>query len=372
MKLELKEFSEWNDDFILDFIDLKLKLQGSLPTYFPEEVSDYKKFLHPDSPFAQDYKWHGFLVYSDGVLVAKAILAWRNGSRIGNVGFIDWINDIEVAKKLVRAIDQYAKASNFLEIKTPVDFNFFVKYRIKSKGQGKAYYGEPIYPDYYHQLFRETGFDIVGTWNTYEIKRFSTFSNFAKKRKKQIQEKRPHLDEVNIRFIKLSNWEEELKIVHSLFIDSFKDMPEFDPIDFEQFKLLYNDFRYIIHPWMSFIVEFKGKPIAFSINYPDPLEILSKVKNKKLSLIEKALLLVRLRLNFKTLLMPYMGKTTGPNGEEVKGVFVKLSKVLSLAVLGADKSLICYQSPDSPSKRPIDLDLVNEYAEYVLYGKKLE
>lgn len=372
MSLTISQFTTWDDEKIELFIDFKKSMQELLPTYFPETLDDYKKLLHPKSPFSNDYHWCGFIIHKDKNVVAKAILSWKNGSKIGSLGFIDWENNLEVATLLTVKIEAYAKSMNLKEIKTPVDLNFFIRYRIKCKGGGPAYYGEPIYPDYYHDLFVATGYDIIGSWNTYVIKRFSTFFNFLKKRKELKGRKHSHDNQVTVRLIRVSDWDNELKIVYKLFLESFREMPEYETISFEQFKLVYDDFKYLIHPLLSYIVELKGVPVGFSINYPDPLKILSSVKHKKLSKIEKIILLIRLRLNFKTLLMPYMGKTKGPKGEEVKGIFIKVSKMLSYGVLAAEKGLVCYQSPDSPSKRPIDPELVEEYAKYVLYGKKLE
>ena len=372
MNLYIEQFSAWDEVKIENFIQFKESLQGHLATYFPETVSEYKKLLHPTSPFAQDYQWSGFLVYQNKKIVAKAILAWRNGSLTGNLGYIDWENNLNVAKTLTDKVEAYARNMGLNEIKTPVDMNFFVKYRIKCPGGGAPYFGEPIYPDYYHDLFLGTGFQVVGSWDTYLIKRFSSFSNFIKKRKNFEKKKHDFHDQVNVRFLKISDWESELKIVYKLFLDSFSSMPEFEPITFEQFKLVYDDFKYIIHPLLSYIVELNGTPVGFSINYPDPLAILTKVKNKKLSKLDQVLLMIKLRLNFKILLMPYMGKTKGPNGEDVKGVFLKISKLLAYGVAAAQKGLVCYQSPDSPSKRPIDPELVREYSKYVLYGKRLD
>lgn len=372
MSLVLSQFSSWDDSKFELFISFKSAMQGHLPTYFPETLEDYKKILHPSSPFANDYQWTGFLIHENKKVVGKAILSWRNGSKVGSLGYIDWENNLAVAKLLTEKIEAFAKSMNLNEIKTPVDVNFFIKYRIKAKGGGAPYYGEPIYPDYYHDLFQATGYKVVGTWDTYLVKRFSTFGNFVKKRKKLKERKHAHDEQVTVRFIKVADWDNELKIVYKLFLESFSSMPEYEPITFEQFKLVYDDFKYLIHPLLSYIVELKGHPVGFSINYPDPLAILSKVKHKKLSKLDKILLLAKLRLNFKTLLMPYMGKTKGPKGEEVKGVFIKITKMLAYGVLAANKSLICYQSPDSPSKRPVDPELVQEYAKYILYGKKLE
>ena len=164
MNLNLVQFSGWDEVKIEKFIHFKKSLQENLATYFPETVDEYKKLLHPDSPFAKDYQWSGFIVYQEKKIVAKAILAWRNGSKVGNLGFIDWENDLSVASALTNKVEAYAKTMGLKEIKTPVDINFFVKYRIKCPGGGAPYFGEPIYPDYYHELFAGTGYQVVGTW----------------------------------------------------------------------------------------------------------------------------------------------------------------------------------------------------------------
>ena len=371
MSLELSQFSEWNDSIFESFIELKKSLQGHLETYFPETLKDYKNLLHPDSPFAVDYEWTGFLVHENGKLVGKAILAWRKNTTIGNLGFIDWINDEKVAKLLLSKAEAVAKEKGFQEIKTPIDLNFFVKYRMKCKGGGPAYFGEPIYPDYYHDLLEQCGYGVIGTWDTYLIKRFATFTNLLQKRKKMEKRKHAYIGKVTIRRIKVSDWENEVKIVYELFVKSFSAMKEYEPISYDQFKLIYDDFKYIIHPMLSYIAELDGVPVGFSINYPDPLAILSKVKDKKLTALDKAVLFMKLRTNFKTLLIPYMGKVPGPNGEDIKGIFLKFSKLVTYGVALANKTLVCYQSEDSPSRRPLDPKLQELYAKYVLYGKKL-
>ncbi len=91
MNLILKQLNHWDDELIQEMINFKRDMQSNLPTYFPEQLKDYKKLLHPDSPFSKDFQWTGFFIYNRGTLVAQAILSWRNGTQIGNLGFIDVI-----------------------------------------------------------------------------------------------------------------------------------------------------------------------------------------------------------------------------------------------------------------------------------------
>ncbi len=370
--MKVTRFSKWDEEKILQLMDLKAELQGHLPTYFPESIADYKKILHPDSPFALDYEWMGFLLTENDKPIAKCILSRRKGSTVGNLGFIDWVNSLNVARMLISEVDICAKELGLNEIKTPVDMNFFIKYRIKKPGGGHPIFGEPLYPDYYHELFANTGYAVIGTWDTYKVRRANIIKNFMRKRKQLKAARLPHDGDLKVRSIKLGEWDKEIRIVHDLFERSFSHMPEFEPISFEQFKVVYDDFKFIIHPWYSMIVELNGSPVGFSINYPDPLPVLKHIKGKKLSFISKIFLLIKLRTNFRTLMMAYVGKVPGPNGEDIKGVQIKTSKQLTNRAFFFGKGLVCYQSSDSPSRRPINPESIELFSQYVLYGKKLK
>lgn len=369
--MEIRETTVWDEAFFEEFLHFKESIQKDLPTFFPETLEDYKKYLHPDSLFAKDYSWIAFLVLRDDKVVAKAILAWRHNLSYGNLGFLDWINDKDVASALVQRVEDRARERGLKQIKTPIDLNFFVKYRIKLPGGGEPFYGEPIYPDYYHELFKHVGYEVIGRWDTYRVKKWGTIVSYSKKRKLIKERRHPHNSDLKVRYVQIKKWDQEIKTIYDLFHKSYGQMPEFEPITFEQFKLIYDDFKYIIHPWYSYVVELDGRPVGFSINYFDPLKILSSVKGKGLSLLSKFFLLARLRANFRTLLMAYVGKVPGPNGEDIKGVQIKVSRKLSRNGFFVGKALVCYQSDDSPSRRPFDSDTLKEYSQYVLYGKAL-
>lgn len=370
--MKVIQFDKWDENRIQEFIKLKAELQGHLPTFFPETIDDYKRVLHSDSPFVFDYEWVGFLIYENEKAIGKCLLSWRKGSKIGNLGFIDWVNNINVARMLISEVETKAKASGILEIKTPVDMNFFIKYRIKKPGGGHPLFGEPLYPDYYHDLFEKTGYDVIGTWDTYKVRRANIIRNYMHKRKQLKAARLPHDENLKVRSIRLSDWDNEIRIVHDLFERSFGEMPEFEPISFEQFKVVYDDFKYIIHPWYSMIVELNGSPVGFSINYPDPLPVLKHIKGKKLSALGKVILLIKLRTNFRSLMMAYVGKVPGPNGEDIKGIQIKTSKQLTNRAFFFGKGLVCYQSADSPSRRSINPESIEPFSQYVLYGKKLK
>lgn len=376
--MEIISRSSWDEAFFTDHIAFKHGIHKDILTSFPETLEDYARFFAPSSPFASDIGWRAFRVVRSGQIVAQAILCWRKGTDSGNVGFIDWLNEPEAAKLLIDEVTAAAKSEGLRSLKTPVDVNFFVKYRIRLPNGGPPLYGEPIYPDYYHELFRHTGFLVTGQWDTYRVRRWAGMKDFFLKRRRLskvhgkghtgVKEKAP---KTKVRCVRLKDWENELKIIHDLFSRAYGHMPEFEPTSFEQFKVVYDDFKYIINPLYSYIVELQGKPVGFCINYVDPLPILAKLKGKKLATWQKALVLLRLRLNNGTYMITHVGKVPGPNGEEIKGVQIQVSRWITATSWYMRRFVVTFQNINSPSRRTWNPDVWEPHASYVLYGKDL-
>lgn len=377
--MRVESITSWNESFFKDFLKFRNKIHQDITTSFPEELSDYSRYFAPTSPFAEDFSWEAFLIKKGEDVLAKAILCWRKGTTAGNLGFLDWENDSAAAELLIGEVITSAKNHSLKNIKTPVDLNFFVKYRIRIPGGREPFWGEPVYPDYYHELFAKTGFVEVGRWDTYQIRKWDGIKDYLFKRKKLSKKSDGAHDKTKdknlkttIRCVKMSEWDSELKIIYDLFSGAYSSMPEYEPISFEQFKVVYDDFKYILNPWLAYIVELRGKPVGFSINFADPLPVLAKVKGRKLNLFQKAILLAKLRLNQSCFLIAHVGKIPGPNGEEIKGVQIQVSKRIQFFITPMRKVLVTFQNVNSPSRRSFDPNLQDPYAQYVLYGLELK
>jgi hypothetical protein len=232
--------------------------------------------------------------------------------------------------------------------------------------------------EFYPELFEKNGFSIIGEWDTYELRLKDAIKDFFSKRKSLSKKKEgghsfskdPKL-KTTIRSIEMKNWDQELQIIYNLFVSAYTNMPEFETISFDQFKLIYDDFKYIVQPWLSYIVELQGKPVGFSINFVDPLPILTKYKDKKLNNLQKAWVFARLRMNRSTLMIAHVGKIPGPNGEDIKGVQIQVSKRIAFFSLMMKKVIVTFQNADSPSRRTWNEDVQKPYARYLLYGISL-
>lgn len=369
--------SSWDQSFFERFVHFKNEMHQNIPTSFPETIKDYAQYFSPGSVFENDYEWRALLIIRNQVVVGKAILCWKAHSTKANLGFIDWINDAEVAVRLIDEVERLAREASIAQIKTPVDLNFFVKYRIRCEGGGDPFYGEPIYPSYYHDLFKLTGFEVIGEWDTFRGRKLKGIIDFFGKRfrrskKTDRSKKKERYLKTTVRCVRLHKWDEDIKIIYDLFTQAYQSMPEFESISFDQFKLIYDNFKYIINPLYSYIIELNEIPVGFCITFVDPLPILSKYQNRELNSVQKAHLLLKLKLNRGTLLFAHIGKIDGPNGEEIKGIHAQVSKRLSVISLVMKKVLITFQNVDSISRKAFSSEIHIPYAKYVLYGKNLK
>lgn len=376
--MRVESTNVWDERFFNSFIEFRNAIHKDIITSFPETLGDYARYFAPKSAFENDFSWEAFLIREGDNVLAKAILCWRKDSDKGNLGFIDWENNIAAAKLLTESVEACAKRNSLKLIKTPVDLNFFVKYRIKAPGGGKPYWGEPIYPDYYHDLFQQTGYKEIGRWDTYQLFKIQGIIDYFVKRKKLAKkadgahDKTKNKDlRTTIRCVNMKDWDNEIRIIYELFFEAYKSMPEWEAITFEQFKVIYDDFKYIINPWYAYIIELRGKPVGFSINFADPLPILAQYKGKKLSNLEKAMVFAKLRANQSCFMIAHVGKISGPNGEEIKGVQIQASKRIQFWAALMRKVLVTFQMTDSPSRRSFETSSQKPYAQYLLYGKDL-
>ena len=372
MKIEF--VSEWNDSFFERFLNLKNHLFENNPDVFVESIEDLKKFFAPHSPITQDYQWQAYLVSANGKDISRGVLSFRKDKQIAQVGFLEFENNAEAFKLMMEQIITDAKSSGITELRGPTNINFFVSYRWKLPGGGKPFYSEPVVPDYYHDFIKAEGFTVSETWDTFSLNIKKTLTGWKDKIQKISQKKKTNYQRIELRCIRPWKFDQEIEIIHKLFVNSYSQMSEYDPIDLAAFKLLYSDFKYIINPLFSYIAYHEGEPVGFCFNFFDPLPFLRKFSKKSPSSIERALLLTKIQSNKKRLLIMYSGKVPAKNGDEIKGLQIKVSTRLTLGVflLRVKEILVCFQSENSPSKRSFDNEAQKSYSKYVMYRKSIE
>ena len=371
--------SDWDTDFFNRFSLLRnIKYEGR-DCFLDENSDDLKKELK--SPY-----------FIKNNVIFEAVIFERNSRDIGRLicyydpytpeiasfGYFEAINDDDLITSMNQFVDEFAKRNDCKTIRGPLQGNFFFSYRMKTKGT-ERFYGEPFHEDFYPQILKRMGYEVSKRWHTTEIDGKKTRKNFGEIRKSSAKKNHDY-KHLKLKFIFPWRWNNYLEIIYDLFMRSYKNMPEYTPIDFETFKNSYNSFKYILNPFFSYLITFKGEPVGFCINFFDPLkkiynyqEKTKKIKNPILLFFLQVFLIIRLKFNFSRLLIMYVGRVPTKDGREIKGIQALVSKYLGVLAfcVGSTKALVCYSAEDSPSNKSFTDESKTLIAEYAMYYKEL-
>lgn len=371
MKIEV--ISQWDEIFFKRFTDFKNNLFKNDPNIFNESVEDMKTYFADNSPIIKNYHWKAYIISNNGKDLARGVISFHKGKTIAQIGFLEFEQNIEAFKTMIEAMTEMAKENNISELRGPANINFFISYRWKLPNGGEPFYTEPLVPDYYHDFIKSIGFHVSETWDTFQLDYHVSLNRWKDKQKTITKKKTGNYQKLELRHIKPWNFDKEIEIIHRLFVDSYKQMGEYEEIDLESFKLLYKDFKYLINPFFSYIAYYKNEPIGFVLNIFDSLHLLRQYAKKSPTPLEKVKLLAQLQLNRKRLLIMYSGRVPTSEGEEVKGLQIKVSKrlIAMLLLFRVKDVFVCFQSSSSPSKRTFDDDAQKTYSQYAMYRKSL-
>ena len=382
LNYSIKKCSNFDELFFEEFISIRTSAFCNNPEFFSESLDDFSKLYSLDSPFFKLLKWEAIIVKKDSQSIARILYTMHETANndFVNCGYIESPNDVEICNILFEQAEKFAKANNKKILKGPIQGTFFNAYRCKRTGESPLYYSEPVHHNYLPDLFLKCGFNETGKWDTTSLDLAKNWENF-KQIRKTIPRKNKKSQKIKIRGISFLNWNRDLKIIYDLFMQSFENMPEFEPISFDCFKFLYGDLKYIINPLVAYIFEHKGRPVAFSINFFDPLPILIKIKklekkfdNQVWKLLVKIYALIRLKVNFNKLLLMYIGKIPLENGEEPKGIQALAYKRFFIfwKLFGVKEVLACYTSVSSLSRKSFKDENQKRYASYSIFSKNID
>ena len=160
------------------FIKFPFELYKDHPYWVPPLIMDELNTLRKDKNPAFEYcEAKYFLAYKDGKIVGrvagiinhKYIEKWKN--KYARFGWIDFINDIEVVKALIGAVERWAKDKGMEGIHGPLGFTDLDYEGMLVEGYNELATIVTIYNyDYYPKLIEKLGFVKDVDWVEYNIK----------------------------------------------------------------------------------------------------------------------------------------------------------------------------------------------------------
>jgi predicted N-acetyltransferase YhbS len=213
-----------------------------------------------------------FLLARGTAAVARCSLWWKetppHGShRLGLIGYYA-ISEREAAGPLLEAAcDRLAQQACTLAV-GPMDGNTWRRYRLLTeRGPEPMFFLEPDNPDDWPAHFTDHGFTALAQY-------YSALNPDLARQDPRMAAvaERAAAACIGIRQLDPDRFEEELRAIHALSLESFRDNFLYTPISEEEFVAQYRGVRPYVRPELVLVAEREGRPVGFVFTVPDLLQ----------------------------------------------------------------------------------------------------
>ena len=341
--------------YIKDFIKLPSMIYSAEDNM--EDPSTMRSILEETHPLSKYFKIARFLVYDDGVK-GRFIITSYEGDKTAYLGFVEMVNDKAIAKFLFDKAYEYCKAEGFDKIEGPVDASFWIKYRLKINKFEKPYTGEPYNKDYYLDLYKENGFEVI---EHYVSNAFGAVGGDYVNDKFESRYKEFTAAGYEIRSPKEDEMDEVIDIIYDMVSALYSDFPIYKDVSKEDFHEVFSSFKKIMNLSMTKIAFYKGKPAGFYVSVPDYGNLVYHTSNP-LNLMK----ILKLKKSPGRYIMLYMGVYPEHRGLG-KALVYSVMKELMATGLPSIGSLI----RDGKINQKYASDMIEDVYEYVLLGRNI-
>lgn len=285
MAIEIKKVTGNSDlkKFIRFNYDLYKGNKNAVPELYTDMVDTLSKDRNPAFEFCEsDY----FIAYKDGKIAGRiAAIINHKANKKWNLksvrfGFIDFIEDFEVATKLIETVEKWGHERGMNEIVGPLGFTDFDYEGMLTEGFDQlgtmaSIYNYPYYPEY----FKKMGFVDDAEWVEFKI-----FVPDA------IPEKHQRITEIvrkkfNLQVKKYKSGKKIAKdygqAIFQLLNESYKDLYGFSELSPKQIDLYIKTYLPVVDlDMVTLITEEDGTLIGVGISMPSMSRALQKAKGR--------------------------------------------------------------------------------------------
>ena len=268
------------------FVKFPFKLYKDSKYWVPPIIKQELDTFNKDkNPIFKDAEARFFLAYKNNEIVGRvaAIVNWlevnKQGIKKMRFGWFDFIDDLDVSKALLKAVEDIGRAHELDYAEGPVGFSNLDKVGVMTEGFDTVapmitWYNHPYYVDHY----KAHGYEIE---KEYSESKFP-FSNVNPDTFKKAQEliKRRY----KLTALKFSKTEEVMPYadrMFDLFNESYASLASFVEITDIQKEYFKNKFISFVNPeYIKFVVDNNDELVGFAIVMPRFAEALQKAKGK--------------------------------------------------------------------------------------------
>ncbi|MDY6367258.1 MAG: N-acetyltransferase [Clostridia bacterium] len=274
-KSQLKKFAKY-----------PLKLYRGCPYYVPSLYSDELATFNPKKNFnLNGNECKGFLCYKDGELVGRIVGIINEkdnelrGKKMIRFSRFECINDVEVFKALLGAVESFGKSRGMQIIHGPWGFNDTDREGMLTEGFDKrSTYSTNYYYPYFSENMRKLGFADESKWleREFVIKKYDRISSLAEKLSAKY-ELTDVADTLSVKQILKKYGDKMFETLN----DAYGDLDGYVPLEGKVRENVLSQFATIVNvKYISFLIDKKGDVAAFGIVLPSIADPLIKSKGR--------------------------------------------------------------------------------------------
>ena len=257
------------------FLRLPWRIYAEDPQWVPPLLSEVAKVLDRSKhPFHAHAEVEYYLARRNGEVVGRVAASVNHRfndfhhARIGNFGFFECVDDVEVARALLHAAESWSRGHGMRALQGP--YNFSTNDELCSPGvlvQGFAY--PPVLmmghtPPYYAALLEACGFvkakDLLSYWLAAEAPPERLLEGVVRLRSRQ---------KVVLRPLNLKDLAGDIRRIKEVYHSAWERNWGFVPMTDAELDHMASSIKPVLDPRFCVIAEVEGDPVGFALQLPD-------------------------------------------------------------------------------------------------------
>lgn len=272
----------------IKFIKFQWKIYKGNPNWVPPLIFDVRNNLDTKkNPFYAHSKIELFLAYKDGELCGRigAIVNDNHNKfhndNVGFFGFFESVNDKNVSRALFDAASGYLKSEGKNIMRGPVNPSTNDEVGLLIDG----YNMPPVMlttfnPEYYKELFEDFGLKKIKDLYAYLVTEDIINNKASMDKLERVSNVVLKRENLTIRKINLANFNSEVETLHEIYNKAWEKNWGFVPMTKEEFYFVGKMLKAIVDTDIVYIAESNGKPVAFSLSFPDFNQVFIKMNGR--------------------------------------------------------------------------------------------
>jgi len=269
-----------------DFLNVVDYIYRGDPNYVRPLDMDMKDRLSLKNPFFEHAEGVLFTAHRNGWCVGRvsAQLDREHQARykddLGFFGFLDTIEDEEVAKALLNAAERWLRAKGVKRIRGPLSLSINDEMGCLVDGFDTP----PMLMMPHHRAYQGGLIEKAGFAKVKDAYAWRYTVNNLNERTRRVYEEVEKMPEVTVRHVDMKNLDADLRVIMDVFNDAWSDNWGFVPLTERELSKLAADLKLFAIPELSYIAEVEGEPAAVALALPNLNELIKDMNGKLMPL----------------------------------------------------------------------------------------